>query len=82
MFVYSRDLLDDVKIEESWEKSLKIVWCRFKTYRPVASFTKGVNPRLDKRPSKTNGRLANLVLTSLVKEAHGICSSLFPVAHS
>ena len=37
--------------------------------RPVASFTKEVNPRLAKRPLKTNGRLANLGLTSLVKEA-------------
>ena len=35
----------------------------------VACFTKKVNPRLAKRPLKTNGRLANLELTSLVKEA-------------
>ena len=35
----------------------------------VASFTKEVNPRLAKRPLKTNGRLANLELTSLLKEA-------------
>ena len=35
----------------------------------VASFTKEVNPRLVKRPLKTNGRLANRGLTSLVKEA-------------
>ena len=28
-----------------------------------------VNPRLAKRPLETNGRLANLELTSLVKEA-------------
>ena len=38
---------------------------------PVASFTKEVNPRLAKRPLKTNGRLANLGLTTLVKEATG-----------
>ena len=38
---------------------------------PVASFTKDVNPRLAKRPLKTNGRLANHGLTSLVKEATG-----------
>ena len=37
----------------------------------MASFTKEVNPRLAKRPLKTNGRLANLRLTSLVKEATG-----------
>ena len=37
----------------------------------VASFTQEVNPRLAKRPLKTNGRLANLGLTSLVKEATG-----------
>ena len=37
--------------------------------RPVASFTKEVNPRLAKRLLKTNGRLANRGLTSLVKEA-------------
>ena len=35
----------------------------------VASFTKEVNLRLAKRPLKTNGRLANHRLTSLVKEA-------------
>ena len=35
----------------------------------VASFTKEVNPQLAKRPLKTNGHLANLKLTSLVKEA-------------
>ena len=39
---------------------------------PVASFTKEVNPRLAKRPLKTNGRLANLGLTTLVKEATGV----------
>ena len=36
---------------------------------PVASFTKEVNPRLAKLPLKTNRRLANRGLTSLVKEA-------------
>ena len=36
---------------------------------PVASFTKKVNPRLAKHPLKTNGRLANRGLTSLVKES-------------
>ena len=36
---------------------------------PVASFIKEVNPRLAKRPLKTNGHLANHKLTSLVKEA-------------
>ena len=39
---------------------------------PVASFTKEVNWRLAKRPLKTNGRLANHQLTSLVKEATGV----------
>ena len=34
---------------------------------PVASFTKEVNWRLAKRPLRTNGRLADLQLTSLVK---------------
>ena len=33
------------------------------------SFTKEVKPRLAKRPLKSNGRLANRELTSLVKEA-------------
>ena len=40
--------------------------CHFKWYevngvviRTVASFTKEVNPRLAKRPLKTNGHLAN-----------------------
>ena len=35
----------------------------------MASFTKEVNPRLAKRPLKTNGRLANRELTSLAKAA-------------
>ena len=39
------------------------------TGAPVASFTKEVNLRLAKHPLKTNGRLANRGLTSLVKEA-------------
>ena len=39
----------------------------------MASFIKEVDLRLAKRPLKTNGRLANLELTSLVKEATGIC---------
>ena len=38
---------------------------------PASSFTKEDNPWLAKRPLKTNGRLANLGLTSLVKEATG-----------
>ena len=37
----------------------------------VASFTKEFNPQLVKRPLKTNGSLAYLELTSLVKEANG-----------
>ena len=36
---------------------------------PVACFTKEVNLWLAKRPLKTNGRLANCGLTSLVKKA-------------
>ena len=35
----------------------------------MASFTKEVNPWLAKRPLIFNGRLANGVLTSVVKEA-------------
>ena len=42
---------------------------QFNSLSPVASFTKEVNPRLAKHPLKTNGRLANLELPSLVKEA-------------
>ena len=38
---------------------------------PVASNTKEVNPRLAKRPLKTNGLLADLGLTSLVQETTG-----------
>ena len=46
---------------------------------PVASFTEEVHPRLAKRPLKTNGRLANHGLTSLVKEATGShCWCFFP----
>ena len=45
--------------------------CQDNSQRPVtvASLTKEVNWRLAKRPLKTNGRLANRQLTSLVKEA-------------
>ena len=39
---------------------------------PVASFTKEVSPRLVKRPLKINGYLANVELSSLVKEATGV----------
>ena len=39
---------------------------------PVVSFTKEVNPRLDKRPLVFNGRLVNRGLTSLVKETTGV----------
>ena len=38
----------------------------------MASFTKDIDPWLAKRPLKTNGRLANRGLTSLVKEATDI----------
>ena len=38
----------------------------------LASFTKEDNPRLAKRPSKINGRLTNLELTSLVKDGTGV----------
>ena len=40
-----------------------------RTLTTVAFFTEEVNPRLAKRPLKTNGRLANRWSTSLVKEA-------------
>ena len=40
----------------------------------VASFTKEVNPRLVKRQKKTNGRLANHGLTSLVKKPPNVQS--------
>ena len=38
----------------------------------IRCFIKQVNPLLAKRPLKTNGRLANRWLTSLVKEAKGV----------
>ena len=37
----------------------------------VAYFTKEVNPRLAQRSLKSNGHLANLELTYLVKESAG-----------
>ena len=68
------ELLDYV-CTEPWVEPLKSYhWDWFghwNCWRPVASFTKEVNPRLAKRPLKTNGRLANRGLTSLVKEATG-----------
>ena len=44
--------------------------------QPVTSFAKEVNWRLAKCPLKTNGRLANRQLASLVKEATGLNQSL------
>ena len=38
----------------------------------MASSTKEIKLRLAKRPLKTNGRVANLELTSLVEEAAGV----------
>ena len=43
--------------------------------KTFASFTKEVNPRLDKRPLVFNGRLANRGFTSLGKGAKGITSN-------
>ena len=40
--------------------------------RPVASFTKEVDPQLANRPLVSNGRLANHGLLSLVKDVNGI----------
>ena len=52
---------------------LSSLWLPFgdRWHPTVASFTKEVYPRLAKRPLKTNGRLANRGLTSLVKEDTG-----------
>ena len=54
-------------------------WCADKNscvltmcYQTVSPFTKEVNLRLAKRPLKTNVRLANIELTSIVKEGKGV----------
>ena len=48
----------------------------------MASFTKAANPQLAKCLLKTNGHLANLELTSLVKEATVVhLSSVRPNTH-
>ena len=57
-------------------KSHRGDFCHHITLRPVASFTKEVNQQLAKRPLKTNGRLTNLELTSLVIEATGGCGDI------
>ena len=49
-----------------------MAYFNIKNIFPVASFTKEANPWLAKCPLKTNGRLANHGLTSLIKEATGI----------
>ena len=48
----------------------ELPWCQLcrHLWHPVSSFSKEVNPRLAKRPLKTNGLIANLGLTSSVKE--------------
>ena len=43
---------------------------------PMASFTEEIDPGLAQRPMKTNGRLANRRLTSLVKEATGALATV------
>ena len=50
----------------------KMATDRVQILLPVASFTKEVNPRLAKRPLKTNRRLAYRGLTLSVKEATGV----------
>ena len=55
-------------VSGSWLQGTYAGYCG---HSPVASFAKEVNPRLAKRPLRTNGRLANRGLTSLVKEATG-----------
>ena len=42
----------------------------------VGSFTKKINPRLVKCPLIFNGRIANLEVTSFVKEATGVCGEI------
>ena len=49
-----------------------VTGCHQGGFVSVFYFTKEVNPRLIKRSLKTNGRLANLELTSLVKKASGV----------
>ena len=60
-------------VNEQYHDVLPMAWT-------VASFTKDVNPRLAKRLLKTNGRLANRWLTSLVKEATAgvLCTMRYP----
>ena len=61
------------RINMLWNVISHIEWSQYVScWWPVASFTKEVNPRLDKRPLKINRRLANRRLTSLVKEATGV----------
>ena len=77
-----------IDIQDSWFQNNNIswailAWCREDSgnvwlmlaqpiWLSVASFTKEVNQRLANCPLKTNGRLANHGLTSLVKEATGV----------
>ena len=78
--------LDRLVHREHWAEGL-IVSCRRPCWpdqwclkwRPVACFTKEVNPRLAKRPLVSNGRLANRGSTSLVKEATGSCNWNIPL---
>ena len=61
--------------------NLQCDWCKKlddgsawvqKTPSTVTSFNKKVNPQLAKRPLKTNGRLSNRGLTSLVRDHSGM----------
>ena len=67
MLIYSKEIINIIY-------SLKIRYRTSRYYQasqivchpPVVSFTKKVTPQLAKHLLKTNGRLANLELTSLV----------------
>ena len=59
--------------KQGFDVFLLLAWtsCCKASHLSVASLTKEVNPGLAKRPLETNGRLAILELTSLVKETTG-----------
>ena len=48
--------------------------------RPVASFTKEVNPRLAERQLKSNERLANRGVNFLSKRGHSLVDTWFGLA--
>ena len=76
---------DDTWMTVPYLDIMLFMWMLFSLiygFAPVAYFTKEVNPRLANHPLETNRRLANLELTSLVKDATDVQTDVLQHWHS